>query len=462
MGRRILTMPRLGETMEEGRLSAWLVEPGQGFERGQAILEIETDKIAAEVPALGAGTLLRTLVEPGADVAVGAPVAEIEAEDGTGWADGDEGEGRAAPDGPGAPDAGPTNRSAQVGDRTEEVPGVVEADAAEERAVRGFGSADAGGSAVADEPMPSRATPAARREARRRGVDLGGVRGTGPRGRIEAADLEAPPDGTGGQIIDLPSGRLAYEERGEAGAGRVALLLHGFAGDRTAWAGLLSRLARSGVRAIAPDLPGHGATGIEAAGPASLAPPLLGLWDALALDGGRTEVVGHSLGAVTAVDLALALLARGRPPRRVTLVAPVGLGPRIDGAFLDGLAYGETPGAVAHQLRRLGPRVPALSDEALEAMAARLAKGRLVAMADALHGPGGQRVDLVRPLGRLAEAVDCRVIQGTADAVLPWEQVTHLPPLVAVHLLAGSGHAPHWDEPEAVATLLARAPPPSL
>ena len=58
----ILTMPRLGETMEDGVVSAWLVQPGQSFKRGDPLIEIETDKTAVEFPALGPGTLTETLV----------------------------------------------------------------------------------------------------------------------------------------------------------------------------------------------------------------------------------------------------------------------------------------------------------------------------------------------------------------------------------------------------------------
>ena len=53
-----LTMPRLGETMEEGRVVNWLVAEGIGFKRGDTIIEIETDKTLVEYPALGDGMLI--------------------------------------------------------------------------------------------------------------------------------------------------------------------------------------------------------------------------------------------------------------------------------------------------------------------------------------------------------------------------------------------------------------------
>src|SRR5688572_29154418 len=50
-----LPLPRLGETMEEGRIVAWLKQPGDRFKRGEILLEVETDKTVVEVPALQDG-----------------------------------------------------------------------------------------------------------------------------------------------------------------------------------------------------------------------------------------------------------------------------------------------------------------------------------------------------------------------------------------------------------------------
>ena len=73
-----LTMPRLGETMEEGTVSEWRITEGQSFERGAPLVEFETDKTAVEYPALGSGRLVKILVSPGALVRLGEPIAEID------------------------------------------------------------------------------------------------------------------------------------------------------------------------------------------------------------------------------------------------------------------------------------------------------------------------------------------------------------------------------------------------
>ena len=85
MSERILRMPRLGETMEEGKVVGWLVAPGDSFRRGDPILEIETDKTIAEFPALGDGRLDEILASAGDTLEVGAPIARIDIGDGPDW-----------------------------------------------------------------------------------------------------------------------------------------------------------------------------------------------------------------------------------------------------------------------------------------------------------------------------------------------------------------------------------------
>ena len=61
----LLTLPRLGETMETGRVVGWLKQPGEAFRRGETIVEIESDKTVVELPALADGRLLEVLAPEG-------------------------------------------------------------------------------------------------------------------------------------------------------------------------------------------------------------------------------------------------------------------------------------------------------------------------------------------------------------------------------------------------------------
>ena len=100
-----LRLPRLGETMEEGRIVAWLVAPGDHFERGDPLIEVETDKTVVEYPALGSGTLAETLVSAGDSVPVGAVIATIDVGEGPDWTAEEAGEAAPAPAPPVAPPA---------------------------------------------------------------------------------------------------------------------------------------------------------------------------------------------------------------------------------------------------------------------------------------------------------------------------------------------------------------------
>ena len=166
-----ITMPALSPTMEEGNLAKWHVKPGDKIEPGQVIAEIETDKATMEVEAVDEGVVEAILIPEGAQgVKVNTPIATLK------------GEG-AAP----APkkEAPPPNTA----------PSPL---AGEGRV--GGASANAA-KAAANTPTPSPApqgggvkkfaSPLARRLAQQAGIDLTGLVGSGPNGRVVKADIEA-------------------------------------------------------------------------------------------------------------------------------------------------------------------------------------------------------------------------------------------------------------------------------
>jgi pyruvate dehydrogenase E2 component (dihydrolipoamide acetyltransferase) len=152
-------MPKLGLTMTEGTIARWDVAPGKSFAQGDIILVVETDKIAYDVEAPAAGVLQEVLVAAGSAVPVGTPIGR--------WDVGDIKVSLDAPDAAAAAKEGPS-----VAPRAPEIPSWVPSP---QRRV------DAG---------RTLATPYARRLARQAGVDLHGLDGSGPRGRIKAADVE--------------------------------------------------------------------------------------------------------------------------------------------------------------------------------------------------------------------------------------------------------------------------------
>lgn len=146
-------MPRLSDTMEEGVLSRWLKAEGDLVHKGDVIAEIETDKAVMDLEAYDEGPLTALLVEEGATVPIGQPIAII-------------GEGSALGQAP----------TASVGTTPAPAPAPTAARPTSQD--------------PATTDTTRRATPLVRRIARERGIDLGTVTGTGPGGRIVRADIE--------------------------------------------------------------------------------------------------------------------------------------------------------------------------------------------------------------------------------------------------------------------------------
>ena len=404
-----LALPRLGETMETGRVVAWLKRPGEAFRRGETLVEIESDKTVVELPALADGTLLEVLAPEGQDVAVGEPLCRYDGE------------------------------------------GATEAEKAPPAAASAPEPAEPAAAPVALATARPRATPVARRLARAEGMDLAELTGTGRRGRIEAGDVRAaaaPKAAAGRHTIEVPGGRIAYQVWEAETPRETALLLHGFSGDATVWAGLAALLVRENVTVVAPDLPAHGATTLPASGLDCLVDAAAAVLDAVG--GPPIHLAGHSLGGAVAVRL-----ARLHPARiaRLTLMAPTGLDAAVDSDFVQGMARARSAGALGHLLRRLSVRSHGLSAAQLAAMAEGLSQGRLIPVADAVALDGRQQLDIVPDLQALTMPV--RIVWGLRDRIIPWTQAAQAGSRAAVHLVAEAGHMAHWDRPEEIAALLA-------
>jgi len=166
-------LPDLGEGLTEAEIARWLVAEGQAVEEDDPLVEVQTDKTTVEIPSPRAGTVLMILVAEGEVAPVGAVLVVI----------GEEGEQllRAVERG----DAG-----ADVA-RAEPIVAVVPAEPAE--AVR--------------------ATPAVRRLAKELGVELVGLAGTGPGGRIQESDVRAAVGTGDGRRVPIRGIRRAIVEQ---------------------------------------------------------------------------------------------------------------------------------------------------------------------------------------------------------------------------------------------------------
>jgi len=73
----LITMPKLGFDMAEGKLGEWIKKAGDAVTQGETIVLVETDKATVEVPAFRSGVLLKILVEAGESVPIGTAIAVI-------------------------------------------------------------------------------------------------------------------------------------------------------------------------------------------------------------------------------------------------------------------------------------------------------------------------------------------------------------------------------------------------
>ena len=162
-----LKMPALSPTMEEGTLAKWLVKEGDSVAAGDLLAEIETDKATMEFEAVDEGTIEKILVAEGTDeVKVGTVIALIAGEG--------EQAGSKAPAPPAAKQAEPTPQAP-----TPDAPKPASA-----------ATPSAPPQPNADLGDRIKASPLARRLAEQKGVDLAGLTGSGPGGRIVKADID--------------------------------------------------------------------------------------------------------------------------------------------------------------------------------------------------------------------------------------------------------------------------------
>jgi pyruvate dehydrogenase E2 component (dihydrolipoamide acetyltransferase) len=163
-----IVMPRLSDTMEEGTILRWLKKDGEEVARGEELVEIETDKATMTYESDQAG-VLRTVASDGDTLAVGAVIASVavSASD----------DGRLTAVDAGSQPVGSEQAAATPAPVTEAAPPGVRAPAS--TSLQGDGAR-------------VKASPLARRIAREQGVDLQGLSGSGPGGRIVKADVLAP------------------------------------------------------------------------------------------------------------------------------------------------------------------------------------------------------------------------------------------------------------------------------
>ena len=163
---KLLMMPKMGFDMEQGKIVRWLKQEGDEVKRGEGVAEIETEKVTIEVENFDDGILHKIVAQEGEEVPVGQAIAVVV-------------------------QPGEDVDLAALNIKVGETPAQETASSAEDPATDVEAPPPQAG------PPPSgrvRASPLARRLADERGLDLAGIAGSGPQGRIERRDIEAARD----------------------------------------------------------------------------------------------------------------------------------------------------------------------------------------------------------------------------------------------------------------------------
>lgn len=260
----------------------------------------------------------------------------------------------------------------------------------------------------------------------------------------EEAEEEAA--GPAPETIEANGKTLRYLRRGEGG--EPAILIHGFGGDLNNW--LFNHEALAAGRSVyAIDLPGHGASSkqIESESLAEFSATLAAFMDAIGVP--SAHLVGHSMGGAVALDLALA-----HPDRALSLVliAPAGLGPEINGDYIEGFITASRRRDIKPHLEKLFADPSTVSQQLIDDI---LKYKRLDGVDSALRTiaaalfPEGRQAVVLRD--RLAElAVPTAVLWGGEDRILPASQARDLPAHVETQVFEGNGHMVQMEAPTEV------------
>lgn len=401
-----------GEYMESATVVSWSAKLGDPVKVGEVVVVVETAKAATEIEAERDGVLAEILAPEGVEVGIGAVLGRIA-------------------------DSLPASAPQVVNAIQPPVP------APDMPAVPVVAAGETGSRRISISPL-------ARRLARQAGLDPAGLTGSGPGGRIKSRDVErALRERAPVPAVASAAARPISSASTDSAAPLV--LIHGFGANAAAWNMLRPHLD-GGRQVLTPELPGHGRT-------AALSKPSLdGLAEAVLEQieaSGATEcdLVGHSLGGAVAAVLSGNLSVR---VRSLTLIAPAGLGPEIDGAFLAGFLAARTPEGLQPWLDRLvgdAATLPRGYAQAVLRERERFCVGAAQAdVAQTLFPDSTQTIRIAGDLQRFSGPL--KVIWGSADGIIPHAHQNDLPGHAACHRLKGVGHMPHVEAGELVARLI--------
>ncbi|QKV20027.1 alpha/beta fold hydrolase [Oricola thermophila] len=401
-----------GEYMESVVVVEWKHQPGDKVDAGEVVVVVETAKAASEIEADHSGYLAEVFYRPGEEAPIGAVLGNISDE---------------------KPDVAEQPVQSRAATPHAQASASASQPATEQPAHAAAVAVRSPGSRIV-------ASPLARRVARERGIDLARIAGSGPRGRIRLRDL----DDAAAVQPSAPSIAAATDRM-------PVVFLHGFGADKSSWSRVVPLIDRS-VEPVLVDLPGHGSS--THAPEANFEAVVTAVAEELEGRGiTRAHFVGHSLGGA----VALATWGLGRiAVNSMCLIAPAGLGPEINGGFIDGLINARSVPSLEPWLDVMTGHDFALPDGYAQVLLRQWqqadTQAKLRHMAAGIFPDGTQSMGLTDLLADLP--VPAKIIWGLGDRIIPSAHAFHAPGTVALHLLKGAGHVPQLETPQVTARLI--------
>ncbi len=422
-------LPKVDMDMESGQISRWYAKEGDPITKGQLLFEIETDKAAMEVDAPASGILRKVTAREGTTVPVGKAVAWIYAE----------GESFEADSPPAQPDAQALVPEEAFDAESQDTPVITYSDATTPH----------------DGSDGVRATPLARRIAREAGIDLASIAGSGPKGRVQKKDVEQAPSikPKAAPVATRNAAMLnaAWLREGKNKSLASVVLLHGFGADMNSWRPMLGG-GNIDNPILALDLPGHGESTLAI--PQRLETIAEQVEQTIGgYHSGPIILVGHSFGGAIAAEIA----GRGNMDvQSVILIAPAGLGPEINGAFLSGFIRARSEASLTAWMKLLVEdelllTKPFVTSTLQQSQNCALREAQRL-VSDRFFADGTQVFNIRQTLSQLS--IPVRIIFGGADRIIPASQVAGLPGEVALHMFGQTGHMPQLERREAVMRIL--------
>ncbi len=405
-----ILVPQVGQDLTEAKVVALHVKLGDIVKKGDVVAEVESEKASFEVEAFAAGTVIQLPYGVGDTATVLQPLVIL----------GNPGETVGKAEAVGTSSAAPQAFRAES-QQTPDAPPLSQTG-------DGF-----------------RSSPLARRVAAVNGIDIKRLNGSGPKGAIVLRDVKSVLQG-GMRAVASPGQRAdatGINTRSlRDGTGDPIVFIHGFGAELAAWRPLVGSIP-VGNPMVGLDLPAHGAS--PAPGQASFEQIVSSVAAALIAEGRtRLHLVGHSLGAAVAAALAA---QQEVDVRSLTLMSPAGLGPKINGDFLNGFLGANSEPALkawmlslVHEPANLPGAMVRATLNAREGTELAAGQSRL---AKSLFSGSTQLFSIRDALRQVA--APCRIIVGREDAIIPSDQTDNLPGHVAIHKLAGVGHLPFLE-----------------